>query len=63
MNEHKLIKDKKKKVKTPCPYGCGKSWININTKSVKLHVTMKCPSMKGNEHKLDGFYKRLKVTA
>ena len=35
MAKHKVIKEKKKKGKKPCPYGCGKSWVNINTKSVE----------------------------
>ena len=60
--KHKKIKEEKKKVKKACPYGCGKAWININTKSVKLHVLDKCPKRAGNEHKLVGFYKRLKIT-
>ena len=60
--KHKKMKEEKKKEKKPCPYGCGKAWININTKSVKLHVLDKCPNRPGNEHKLAGFYKRLKTT-
>ena len=61
--KHAQLKEEKKKLRKSCPYGCGKSWININSKSVKLHVLDKCPNREGNEHKLDGFYKRLKSTS
>ena len=58
----KLNKMKDQKEKKPCPYCCGKAWININKKPVKLYVLDKCPNRPGNEHKLAGFYKRLKTT-
>ena len=38
--KHKKIKEEKQKAKKP--------WININTKSVKLHVLDKCPNRLGN---------------
>ena len=44
--------------RTPCPFGCGKSWKSIHSHSVKLHVLEKCPMRAGNEQKLKGFYKR-----
>ena len=52
------IKAAKKKERTQCPFGCGKSWISIHSHSVKLHVLKKCPNRIGNEEKLKGFYKR-----
>ena len=44
--------------RTPCPFGCGKSWKSIHSHSVKLHVLQKCPNREGQREKLKGFYKR-----
>ena len=54
----KQEKEKERNKRTPCPYGCGKSWKSIHAKSVKLHVLEKCPNRAGNEEKLLGFYSR-----
>ena len=51
-------KAEQKEARISCPFGCGKSWENIHSHSVKLHVLEKCPQRTGNEEKLKSFYKR-----
>ena len=34
----KTRRDEWKERRTPCPFGCGKSWKNIHSLSVKRHV-------------------------
>ena len=38
----KAEKERRKNLKKPCPFGCGKSWKNIYTASVKKHVLHGC---------------------
>ena len=47
---------RKKNLKKPCPFGCGKSWKNIYTASVKKHVLHGCSFREGQEHLLLGFF-------
>ena len=60
LRKWEAYKEAKKNKKTSCHYGCGKSWKNIHSKSVKIHVLEKCRLREGNEGKLLGFYKRQK---
>ena len=52
----KAEKERRKNLKKPCPFGCGKSWKNIHTASVKKHVLHGCSFREGQEHLLLGFF-------
>ena len=56
----KAEKLRKKNLKKPCPFGCGKSWKNIYTASVKKHVLHGCSFREGQEHLLLGFFAKKK---
>ena len=56
MQAAKEEKLRKKNLKKPCPFGCGKSWKNILTAFVKKHVLHGCSFREGQEHLLLGFF-------
>ena len=56
----KAEKLRRKNMKKPCPFGCGKSWKNIYTASVKKHVLHGCSFREGQEHLLLGFFAKKK---
>ncbi len=49
-------KERKKNQKKACPFGCGKSWKNIYTASVKIHVLYKGSFRKGQADMLLDFF-------
>ena len=56
----KAEKQRRKNLKKPCPFGCGKSWKNIYSASVKKHVLHGCSFREGQEHLLLGFFAKKK---
>ena len=56
----KAEKLRKKNLKKPCPFGCGKSWKNIYSASVKKHVLHGCSFREAQEHLLLDFFVKKK---
>ncbi len=58
----KAEKEARKNKKKPCPFGCGKSWKNIYTASVKNHVLHKCSFRAGQEEHTLVFSQKTKLS-
>ena len=62
MYSNNTVKEEAKKARKVCPYGCGKSWKNIHTLSVKRHILFKCPKIDGQTKVIEFFKKKKRLS-